>query len=138
MFTFLIPHLSSCPLSLLRNPSNVVIPQGSGGSKAGGALTSDKLTLIGGDVGGLVSLNILSLDTSDPSGPILNFDFGHVGIIVVDLFGLFLLQCYTLVRMNGTDEPRLTASAHIRFNWLYHRALKNIYRSVLKRLLRYS
>jgi len=37
-------------VALTRNPSNLVIPAGSGGSKKGNPLTDPKLTLIGGDV----------------------------------------------------------------------------------------
>ena len=37
-------------VGLTRNPSNLVIPKGSGGSKAGEPLTNPNLTLIGGDV----------------------------------------------------------------------------------------
>ena len=37
-------------VGLTRNPSNVVIPQGSGGDKAGQPFNNDNLTLIGGDV----------------------------------------------------------------------------------------
>ena len=37
-------------VGLTRNPSNVVIPKGSGGSKAGEPFSSDKLTVIAGDV----------------------------------------------------------------------------------------
>ncbi|CAB9501698.1 Flavin reductase (NADPH) [Seminavis robusta] len=37
-------------VGLTRNPANVVIPQGSGGAKAGQPLVNDKLTVIGGDV----------------------------------------------------------------------------------------
>jgi len=37
-------------VGLTRNPSNLVIPAGSGGSKAGNPLSDSKLTLIGGDV----------------------------------------------------------------------------------------
>ena len=35
---------------LYRNPSNLVIPKGSGGDAGGDPLTDDKLTMIGGDV----------------------------------------------------------------------------------------
>lgn len=37
-------------VGLTRNPSNLVIPQGSGGSEAGKPLTDDNLVMIGGDV----------------------------------------------------------------------------------------
>lgn len=37
-------------IGLTRNPSNLVIPQGSGGDKAGEPLTNPNLTMIGGDV----------------------------------------------------------------------------------------
>jgi len=37
-------------VGLTRNPANLKIPQGSGGSEAGKPLTDEKLTMIGGDV----------------------------------------------------------------------------------------
>ena len=37
-------------VGLTRNPANLLIPKGSGGSKAGDPLTNPNLTLIGGDV----------------------------------------------------------------------------------------
>jgi len=37
-------------IGLTRNPSNLLIPKGSGGSKAGEALVNDNLTMIAGDV----------------------------------------------------------------------------------------
>mmetsp|Transcript_23981 Transcript_23981/g.40744 ORF Transcript_23981/g.40744 Transcript_23981/m.40744 type:complete len:281 (-) Transcript_23981:550-1392(-) len=37
-------------VGLTRNPAKLVIPKGSGGGSAGGPLTDEKLTLIGGDV----------------------------------------------------------------------------------------
>ena len=37
-------------IGLTRNPSKLVIPQGSGGAKAGGVLSDPKLTMIAGDV----------------------------------------------------------------------------------------
>jgi len=61
-------------VGLTRHPSKLVIPAGSGGDKAGEAITDDKLTLIGGDV-------------TNPSDVEKVFEAGPIDGVVVALGG---------------------------------------------------
>jgi len=61
-------------VGLTRNPSNLIIPQGSGGAKAGQSLTDPNLTLIGGDV-------------TNPSDVSKLFDAGEIDGVIVALGG---------------------------------------------------
>lgn len=61
-------------IGLTRNPSNLVIPAGSGGDKAGEPLVDDKLTMIQGDV-------------TNPSDVAKVFEAGKVDGVIVGLGG---------------------------------------------------
>lgn len=61
-------------IGLTRNPQNLKIPAGSGGAKAGEALTDDKLTMIAGDV-------------TNPADVAKVFEAGNVDGVIVGLGG---------------------------------------------------
>lgn len=80
-------------IGLTRNPSNLKIPAGSGGDKAGESLTDEKLTMIAGDV-------------TNPADVAKVFEAGKVDGVIVglggktsDVGGTFDHFCYNVLTL---------------------------------------